>query len=247
MKKKSYAYEAIIILGIVILLSFFCRLWLLVLLGILGIIIATIRMVFLKSKESAKCNEKIEVKEPIVAEPTEKDVMDLAYSVILKRISQLVKDIYPDAKWVWEKPNSKNLIFGGESVYIILNNAGGYQRALVQIENLRATALKFDAPKVVSVIESKPEMDFGTVTEQVEEIVNKDVNYELVAFEWVDKHILELNERCNEVMGKGETELRLMQDELPAAESWTNICSELVRVGLKNVECVSDGIKIILN
>jgi hypothetical protein len=42
----------------------------------------------------------------------------------------------------------------------------------------------------------------------------------------------------------GKKELILMSEELPTPESWENICTELKRAGLEDVEVVTDGIKI---
>lgn len=115
--KRRMAYEVLIILGMLALLTFICRLWPILLLIILGIFIAAIRLLFLSSK-------KVEVIEPMpqapepVKEPTERDVMELAYAVILKRITELITDEYPDARWVWENPNAKQCIQNGEEVYV---------------------------------------------------------------------------------------------------------------------------------
>ena len=135
------AYEVLIILGMLALLTFICRLWPILLLIILGIFIAAIRLLFLSSK-------KVEVIEPMpqapepVKEPTERDVRELAYAVILKRITELITDEYPDARWVWENPNAKQCIQNGEEVYVLLNRAGGYRRAKVVIANLQVLGIR---------------------------------------------------------------------------------------------------------
>ena len=139
--KRRMAYEVLIILGMLALLTFICRLWPILLLIILGIFIAAIRLLFLSSK-------KVEVIEPMpqapepVKEPTERDVRELAYAVILKRITELITDEYPDARWVWENPNAKQCIQNGEEVYVLLNRAGGYRRAKVVIANLQVLGIR---------------------------------------------------------------------------------------------------------
>lgn len=113
--KRHIAYEVIVILGMFALLMFLCRLWPIIFLCILGIFIAAIRLLFFSSK-------KVEVVEPLPLpalpepkpEPTETDVKELAYSVILRKITQLVCSDYPDARWVWEASNAKELIFSVE-------------------------------------------------------------------------------------------------------------------------------------
>ena len=94
--KRHLAYEALVILGVLALLLFICRLWPILLLVILGIFIAALRLLFLSAK-------KVEIIEPLPqlakpAEPTEKDVEDLAYSAIQRRITELVLADYPDAR-----------------------------------------------------------------------------------------------------------------------------------------------------
>ena len=70
-------------------------------------------------------------------------------------------------------------------------------------------------------------------------------NYELIAFEWVDKHLLELNEKLNVAIGLGLAEYRIAPDDLPQLESWICVCKELQRNGLQNVKIDADGIKVL--
>ena len=100
-KQIRFVHEALVIMGVLVLLCFICRLWPILLLAILGILIAAIRMVFLSSK-------KVEVVEPMpiaqpkpISIPTETDVKALAYSVILRRITELIASEHPEARWVW--------------------------------------------------------------------------------------------------------------------------------------------------
>ena len=87
--KRQIAYEVLVILGLLALFTFVCRLWPILLLAILGIFAAAIRLLFLSSK-------RVEIIEPLpllpapVPEPTEQDVMALAYSLILKRVTAIV-------------------------------------------------------------------------------------------------------------------------------------------------------------
>lgn len=248
-KKRQLAYEALIILGMLALLTFICRLWPILLLIILGIFIAAIRLLFLSSK-------KVEVLtvSPIPDEqkkvPTEYDVRILAYSVILRRITELVTGRYPEARWVWENPNAMQHIELGEDVYILLNRAGGYRRAKVTIQNLQVVGFEFQKIPLPGPILETPEQEKTKEDnqEEAEEVTKEDVrqpeNYELLAFEWVEANIIDLNERCNEAIGKGQTELILTKEQLPVPESWQDICKELRRSELSDVECSADGIII---
>ena len=49
--QRRMAYEALVILGVLALLLFVCRLWPILLLAMLGIIIATLRLLFLSSTQ----------------------------------------------------------------------------------------------------------------------------------------------------------------------------------------------------
>ena len=236
-QKRHMAYEALVLLGMLALLTFICRLWLILLLIILGIFAAVIRLLFLSSR-------KIEVIVPLpllpepVKEATEKDVQVLAYSVILRRVTELVLSEYPEARWVWEAPNAEKLIQESQEVFILLNRAGGYRRAKVVIRNLQVVGIEYN-PQVEENAVLEPE-DNAPEPEEEPEVQN----YELLAFEWADAHIFELNARCNEAIGENLSELILLAEELPVRESWADICRELIRAGLTDVQCVSEGIKI---
>lgn len=236
-QKRHMAYEALVLLGMLALLTFICRLWPILLLIILSIFAAVIRLLFLSSR-------KIEVIVPLpllpepVKETTEKDVQVLAYSVILRRVTELVLSEYPEARWVWEAPNAEKLIQESQEVFILLNRAGGYRRAKVVIRNLQVVGIEYN-PQVEENAVLEPE-DNAPEPEEEPEVQN----YELLAFEWADAHIFELNARCNEAIGENLSELILLAEELPVRESWADICRELIRAGLTDVQCVSEGIKI---
>lgn len=248
--KRRMAYEVLIILGVLALLTFICRLWPILLLLILGVFIAAIRLLFLSSK-------KVEVIEPMpqapepVKEPTERNVRELAYAVILKRITELITDEYPDARWVWENPNAKKCIQDGEEVYVLLNRAGGYRRAKVVIANLQVLGIKYcsaeeeDPPEIQEPDTEEPEeTDVSESSEDSEPEEERPINYELLAYEWTEAHIVELNARCNEAIAEEKESVLLTAEELPVKESWPDICNELIRAGLENAVCQDTGIHI---
>ena len=172
---------------------------------------------------------------PEPKEPTEQDVRDIAYSVILRRITELVTASYPEARWVWEAPNARQLIELGEDVFILLNRAGGYRRAHVVIQNLQVVTIEYNCAPAKPIESDEDDTDTNEPQEE---------NFDLVAFEWADAHIMELNKRCNEAIGEGMTEIILTADELPVKESWPAICKELEKNGLDDVKCIPQGIKI---
>ena len=235
-------HEALIILGVLAFFTFMFRLWPLLVLVIFCIIAGAIRLLFLKAKGETVIQTENKTDEPKRA-PTERDVRDLAYSVILTRISELVSSEYPTAKWVWEKPNARKLIESGEEVSILLNGAGGYRKAKVRIQNLQVAGIDYvtaELPKKPQV-ENEAEEDNDEAEEVSEPIP---VNYGLVAFEWVEAHIMELNVKINDAIAQGQEEYLIPEEELPTKESYAAIIEELGRQDIENAAEDPHGIKI---
>ena len=69
-------------------------------------------------------------------------------------------------------------------------------------------------------------------------------DYGLLAYQWVDAHVMELNERINEAIGQSKADILITAEELPVQESWLEICKELERNDLTGASCRSDGILI---
>ena len=237
-RKRQIAYEVLMILGSLALLTFICRLWPILLLIILGIFVAAIRLLFLSGNRVDPVEPQPLLPAPIPA-PTESDLRKLAHSLITNRVTTLVLNEYPNARWIWEAPNAFELIELGEEVYILLNRAGGYRKAKVIIQNLQVIGLQYQ--EITKKPDESEERTEAPATEQPKE------NYELIAFEWAESHIFELNARCNDAIGQGLTEIILTADDLPTRESWENVCLELQRAGLEDVECIAEGIKINLS
>lgn len=175
---------------------------------------------------------------PAEQEPTEQDLQALAWSLLLQRVTLLVAADHPNARWIWESPDAGRRFQVGEPIFILLNRAGGHRRARVVIQNLQAVGLEYDpAPE-----QAAPMPDAANQDAQQDE--NKAENYELLAFEWVDAHSIDLDARCKEAAGQKLLELVLLAQELPVRESWPDICKELARIGLKNAKCCPEGIRI---
>ena len=112
------------------------------------------------------------------------------------------------------------------------------------------------APTVMDVVfeEEKPKADPSAPnpgptsgpTPPPEEDDEEDVpeNFGLIAFQWVEAHVMELNDRCNEAIAEGLSEYLIPADELPVTESWEEICNELIRNDLHGARCCDDGIII---
>lgn len=232
-KKLAKLYKAVLALGIIAVVSVVFRLWIIFFIAIAMFIGARIWMRVIR----AKMPKQSETKRPA------KRRSSRARKGIGEQVSMWVNADYPNAKWVWAHVDTLQRIENGEDVYIILNGAGGYRRAKVNITGHIVVALEYmkapvkemtEQAPVTAVVENKP-------TEEVSE------NYELMAFEWVEAHNNELNERLNEAVGRGDNEYLLPAKELPIPESWESVCYELKRAGVSEASCVQDGINIILN
>jgi len=221
--------DTLISTGIICFFLFVFRLWPLVLLVLfVGLYLTGKRLIGnLKIKPSNQEEISLGAREQVhVFEKTD-------YDLIVEQISFYVNDVYPNAKWVWEKPNAWSQIKNGEDVYIRLNKVGGYQKAKVCITDKSVTGIE--------VMSSTGEPT-DTASLEVEE---QKGDSERVAFEWVDSHIAELNEKCNDVIGQGNSELILEVSDLPEEKYWERIREELVKAELENVEIVPEkGIKI---
>lgn len=241
--QRRVAYEVLVILGMLALFTFICRLWPILLLIILGIFIAAIRLLFLSSRQvTATAPLPLQTEPP--KEPTEQDVRTMAYAVILRRVTDLVLSEFPEARWVWESANAKKQIESSEEVYILLNRAGGYRRARVRIVNLQVTGIEYQTAPAQENPASESAEEEPDAEPESGETEPMPENYELLAFEWVEANMMDLNSRCNEAIGLGQSELILSADELPVRESWPDICRELNRNDLDDVQCIPEGIRI---
>ena len=160
------------------------------------------------------------------------------YQRICANITKQLRTVCPEAKWVWERPDARAALFAGEHVGIRCNRAGGYRRAFVRLDDALHVILQFESaptPQTQEMPTEKP-----TSAEPIPE------NYGLLAFEWVDAHIMELNDRCNNAIGQGETSVLIEAQALPSRPAWEAVCEELHRVELENVTIVPEGIRILL-
>ena len=265
--KRHLAHDALMILIALAIFLFICRLWPILLLVILGIFIAALRLAFLASTKVDPIEPAAPLPASVPRRPTERDVQELAFGLIQERVTELVKEQYPQARWVWKSAQAKSRILVGEEVSILLNRAGGYREAVVQIRNLQVMGLRYlqaaieekpvleiperdeeDTPDCPDVSETeKPDSQKSaldkTVGSEAEESPSLP-NYELLAFEWVEAHAVDLNERCNECIAHGLTVCLISAEELPGSESWQAICNELGHNGIEDCVPTDAGIEI---
>ena len=95
-------------------------------------------------------------------------------------------------------------------------------------------------------MESTENHDEGFTDETSDDSTCEEIpeNYELLAFEWTESHMIDLNERCNEAIGQGKQSILISEEELPAKQSWKNICDELMRSDIELAVCQENGIEI---
>ena len=230
--QRRAAYEALILLLILALLLFITRLWPILLLVILGIFVGALRLLFLSSQK-VQSVQIFQCPKGCSVSDTDLD----SFSQLQTEITERVREVCPDARWVWENRNPRRSIALNEPLVILLNRAGGYRRAELRLENGELAELIYQAAPypVKKAKTAEPEVVYGEPLPE---------NYDLIAFEWVDKHLLELNGKLNEAIGLGQTEYRITPDALPQSESWDAIQKELQRNGLKDVAADTDGILI---
>ena len=230
--RQSPILGSLKIIGLLLLACYMCRFWpMLIFAAIYGI--ASIVYALVKDRKRRKALSVPTLPEPVPA-ATEQDVLTLAYSLICQRVTAFVTADYPSARWVWESPNARQLIQDGRDVFILLNRAGGYGRAQVVIQNLQVTGVRYGAVPEPAPTENAPPAEPENPA---------DSDYSLLAFQWVDAHSPELTVRYDKARQNGLTYLIVPETELPIAQSWQDICTELARAGFR-ASVLAEGIKI---
>ena len=250
------AYEALIVMGLLALLTFITRLWPILLLIILGIFAAVIRLLFLSSKE-VKEDRPMQALPAGQTVPNQPDMETMAFMIVQRRITQILRERYPDVRWIWENPGAKEDLFAGRQLYVLLNRAGGYRRGKVMMQGLQVFDVEVqetaqaDVPIVTeeepapSVSADEEPID-GEPAEKEEKSTEAPVreDFGLLAFQWVEAHILDISGQCNEAIASGQHEIFIPENELPVRESWDEICRELSRNELPDTEISETGICI---
>ena len=239
--KDGMIKDILILLGSIALFSLAFRLWPVFLICAVigfGMLVKDALRYITGKKPEIKTKKTGQVCDETKKEPSEADIL---YVKNIEKINELVKADYPNAVWVWKKPFRVRLeLSEDKEPLIVLNKASGYRLAKVKTQKGVVIALEYLTAPEKTVQEKLKEQIVETVAEDLP------VNYELLAYSWVESHVNDLNSRCNEAIGAGKKELILTSDDLPMRESWANCCAELIKAGLKDVKQIPDGIKIIL-
>ncbi len=231
-KKKDVLQNIGIVVGIVALLLFMFRLWPLLLIALFVWFVVVVYRSFMAHKRANTSVAPTQAETVSTPRVQDKDW----YSTLIADITEYIQAEYPDVRWIWQYLNSKQRIEKGEEVIILLNKAGGYRKARVQVRNYWLENIEY-------LIAPQPQQS----QESVEEVQKIPVNYSLLACEWVEGYVGDLNDQCSEAIAQGKNEVILTEKELPVEkESWDEVCAELQRIGF-NGERVSNGIKITLS
>lgn len=175
---------------------------------------------------------------PQSAPISERELLAMAFGLLQRRITEQISAVYPHAKWVWDEPGARERFAAGGPLTILLNDAGGYRKAAVQVSDLQFYGLFYlpqrDATNPVETPPEQPEMDPTAGS----------MDYGLLAFEWVEANLQRVYAQNNETLADGRTSFLLPADELPHGDSWQAVCKELTRNGFANAEPVANGIRI---
>lgn len=243
MTKKNWqrhmAYEALVILGVLALLLFVCRLWPILLLAMLGIITATLRLLFLSSPRVRPLDPMPPKAHRPTARTPEEAQASQAFGNLQVQITRQVREQYPNARWVWKTPQARERLRCGEEAAILLNRAGGYREAAVYLLEGGKVEVRYLLPPEVPAAQ---EADYHEVSAPViQSPVPED--YSLTAFEWVESHLAELNGLYNECIAQKQDFLLLTGGDLPEPAAWPALCQELARNGL-SCRVQEEGVQI---
>lgn len=233
-KKIQRVAKCLSAFGVIALLSLAFRLWPVFILAVFLSAVAGVRYVYLTKKETVEqADETVRAPKEKPVTPKKENLQDF----VTDSINKLMASEYPEEDWIWEYPDPVSRIGKREDVCIILFGSNGFRKAKVVFSGYSATALEFPE----ETVDEPTESDLSSQTQSASTVV---ADYGLIAFEWTDAHITELNGRCNDAIGRGEKELVIESVELPVRESWDALCEELLRIGVKSAECRENGIAI---
>lgn len=239
-KKKQLGHDLMAMILMLALLVAITRLWPVLLLMILGLFGYALWMLVQNGKQPV-----VFTPPPLQALPapvTEQEVITVAFGLLQRRVTQQVTAIYPQARWVWSEPGARERFAAGGPLLILLNSAGGYQKALVQVSDLQLYSLTY----LQNTAEGNGQPDPETEPQPEEETPEspEPVDYGLLAFEWVEANLQRLNVQGNEAIAQSQAGFRIPSEELPHGDSWQTVCEELVRAGFSAAEALADGIQV---
>lgn len=253
-RKYNRAYDLLLLLGIMAVLCCITRLWPLVLLILVGVIVAAL-MLLCRAGEPAREQPQPTVPQraPERPEPTEQELLRMAYGIIQRRITAELVSEFPEVRWVWESAASMQDIREDGVYAILLNHAGGHRRAWAHIHGLRLIKVSLGdqpAPDAGPEPEAPPAPDLDAPMDaEWEPIEDEDappsgVNYDLLAFGWVEDNMTMLIDMCNEAIAAHTDSLLIPVSALPDREAWDAVCCQLEQHDFPAAHCAEDGIQV---
>lgn len=239
-KKKHLLSDIFTVTMFIAALLAIIRLWPILLLLLIGLIAYALWMLFHVAKQPVKTES---APPPMLPEPvSEQSMLTTAFGLLQRRITEQVVARFPDARWVWSMPDAFSQFAAGRPLIIMLNGAGGYRKAAVQVNNLQFAGLIFGATPNSAPNKEQPE---GNPSGQEDPSPEpEEVDYGLIAFEWTEANLQRLNALSNEAIAAGEDGFRIPAEELPHGDSWPVLCTELVRNGFSAAEPLANGIQV---
>lgn len=237
-KKKHLLNDIVVVIMLLAALLTIVRLWPLLLLLLIGLIAYALWVLFHVARHPVKTEL---APLPMLPAPvTEQSLLSAAFGLLQRKITEQVVIRYPDARWVWGASNTFDQFAAGQPLTILLNSAGGYQKATVWVKDLQFAGLVYTSVSGSSAGHS------GDQTAEPEEpsAEQKEVDYGLLSFEWVEANMQRLNALNNEAVAAGQDGFRISAEELPHGDSWPTLCAELVRNGFTAAEPMADGIHV---
>lgn len=241
-KKKQLSCDILSLILALAALLMITKLWPILLLVILGLFGYALWMLVRIEKRPMAVPPP-----PLLALPapvSEQEVLTKAFGLLQRRVTEQVTAIYPEAKWVWSAPGARELFATGGPLTILLNRAGGFQKAVVQVSNLQLFSLIYlpqeSQPPMGAEVDVEPEAT-------PEDTPDEEVDYGLLAFEWVEANLQRLNAQCNEVIARADAGFRIPAEELPHGRSWPAVCEELIRSGFTTAQAMANGIQVQIN
>ena len=237
-KKEHLLNDIVVVIMLLAALLTIVRLWPLLLLLLIGLIAYALWVLFHVARHPVKTEL---APLPMLPAPvTEQSLLSAAFGLLQRKITEQVVIRYPDARWVWGASNAFDQFAAGQPLTILLNGAGGYQRATVWVQNLQFAGLVY-----TTISAANPEQPAEEASEQEEPPAEaKEVDYGLLSFEWVEANMQRLNALNNEAVAAGQDGFRISAEELPHGDSWPTLCAELVRNGFTAAEPMADGIHV---
>ena len=252
-QKKQKRNEVLTIMGLMALLVFTTRLWPILLLMMIGVFAYALWLVLPLGKQPreplpARFHRENQPEPPsplllgLPAPVSEETVLADAFSLLQRRITEQIVARYPDAKWIWAAADARERFEKGGELIILLNRAGGYRMARVLVNHLQFCGLDYTAAEQTPP--PVPEAELESEEDDAPKPRQETVDYGLLAFEWVDANLQNLNAQCNEVIAQGKDTFRIFASQLPHGDSWPLICKELLRNGFASAEPLADGIQV---